>query len=118
MPQDPKALTHEQMRKIVLGGGSVLHRGQVINNVNQLPPPEALIDNPDEQAKLLAELEAEETKLRERREALQGKSFEKLTKSADQSESADEAEFKRLAAEADAKAAADKKEEEAKAKRK
>lgn len=107
MPTDPKALTHDQMVKVIQSGGSVMHKGQVIHVVSELPPPEALVEDEAAKQKLIDDLEVEELKLRQRREALAGKSFVKQALTVDESDKTAEDEFTRLAREADEKKAAD-----------
>lgn len=75
-------LTHKGMRQVLARGGSVVHQGQHIGNVNQLPD-QIVIDGNSEQAldsleedldKQEADLQAKRSKIARKRKRLKGKS--------------------------------------------
>lgn len=63
-------MTRAQMEKIIAGGGSVLHRGQILSTVGQLPTEADLAQSDAEKADASASLQAQIAALQAQVDAL------------------------------------------------
>jgi hypothetical protein len=52
-------LTRQQMVDVINGGGSVLHNGQILTHVSQLPGEEVIAQTEEEKAEAAAKLKSE-----------------------------------------------------------
>lgn len=52
-------LTRQQMVDVINGGGSVLHNGQILTHISQLPGEEVIAQTEEEKAEAAAKLKSE-----------------------------------------------------------
>lgn len=66
-------LSREDMVKVIKGGGSVLHGGEIITDIKALPDAADLAETDEELADAAAEVDAEEKKVAAKKTKLQSK---------------------------------------------
>lgn len=66
-------LSREDMVKVIKGGGSVLHGGEIITDIKALPDAADLAETDEELADAAAEVEAEEKKVAAKKAKVQSK---------------------------------------------